>query len=79
MTSSKKNAFLQLPDPLTDDDVYNRDAANLLLHKIQFQKMRDKYRQERRALEGFRCLFEQFESPRVGPFDVEKKPVDPSL
>ena len=72
MTSSKKNMFLQLPEPLTDDEVYNYYAAKLLLHKIEFQKMRDKYRQERRALEGFRCLFKQFESPDVPP-------VDPSL
>ena len=80
MTSSKKNLFLELPDPLNDDDVYNRDAANWLLHKIQFQKLRDEYRQERRALEGFRCLFKQFQNPRIEPFDVKKKsPVVPSL
>ena len=75
MTSSEKtNSFLlQLPNPLDDEDVYNRDAAKWLLHRIEFQRLRDEYIQERRALEGFRWLFKQFEDPRhMVPFDVKK-------
>ena len=44
MTSAKKSVLLELPDPLTDDDVYNRDAANWLLYKIELQKLMDEYR-----------------------------------
>ena len=80
MTSSEKtdSCLLQLPNPLDDEDVYNRDAAKWLLHRIEFQKLRDEYIQERRALEGFRGLFKQFEDPRhMVPFDVKKKKIIP--
>ena len=75
MTSSEKtnSCLLQLPNPLDDEDVYNRDAAKWLLHRIEFQRLRDEYIQERRAMEGFRWLFKQFEDPRhMVPFDVKK-------